>query len=110
MAPRTPYLHDPANVQNMITDAFNDGFEAGQAAVIESMEGAAVRMTYEPGYVNPAYVPGGRVAPGSRARYANTFALCVGKMMNASGPWTGRPQTEIRAAFAEATRQCKGTR
>jgi len=106
MARKPISYYYPADVENMVTEAYDEGFEAGQNAVIESMEGAPVRMTYEP----LAYVPGGLVARGSRARYPNTFAQCVGRFMRINGPWKGKPQKEIRAAFKAATQDCKGTR
>ena len=40
----------------------------------------------------------------------NAYAACVGRTMNANGPWTGKSARDIKAAFTSAAASCKGSR
>lgn len=40
---------------------------------------------------------------------ANAFARCVRSQMFDGGPWGNKPARDIKAAFKQATKTCKGT-
>jgi len=47
---RKPYLHDPANVQDMITEAYRGGFNAGLEAAKEMVQTEFERSEYFEGF------------------------------------------------------------
>jgi len=68
---RKPYLHDPANVQDMITEAYRGGFNAGLEAAKEMVQTEFERSEYFEGFPKRK----NRQTVGPRKKRRNTKSL-----------------------------------